>query len=47
MAFSVNKCGRVEMLIVFFIGFNEFFSGFANIGHNDTANLILLWIIPK
>lgn len=29
------------------IGLNEFFSGFANIGHNDAATLIVLWIIPK
>lgn len=28
-------------------GFNELFSGFGNIGHNDLASLIPLWIIPK
>ncbi|KAJ5764155.1 hypothetical protein N7533_002836 [Penicillium manginii] len=27
--------------------FNEFFSGFDNIGHNDAATLIFLWIIPN
>lgn len=26
---------------------NEVFSGFANIGHNDTLTLIFLWIIPN
>ncbi|KAJ5911521.1 uncharacterized protein N7473_000824 [Penicillium subrubescens] len=26
---------------------NEFFSGFDNIGHNDAASLIFLWIIPN
>ncbi|KAJ5364158.1 uncharacterized protein N7496_009871 [Penicillium cataractarum] len=26
---------------------NEFFSGFENIGHNDAATLIILWIIPN
>ncbi|EHY54566.1 hypothetical protein HRR83_004313 [Exophiala dermatitidis] len=26
---------------------NEYFSGFANIGHNTLGNLILLWIIPN
>lgn len=26
---------------------NEYFSGFANIGHNDVYNLVVLWIIPK
>ncbi|OAP57477.1 hypothetical protein AYL99_08215 [Fonsecaea erecta] len=26
---------------------NEYFSGFANIGHNSLYNLVLLWIIPN
>lgn len=26
---------------------NEYFSGFENVGHNDTGSLILLWIIPN
>lgn len=28
-------------------GLNEYFSGFANIGHNNAYDLILLWIIPN
>jgi hypothetical protein len=28
-------------------GFNEYFSGFENVGHNTLPDLILLWIIPK
>ncbi|KAK4943578.1 hypothetical protein LTR10_016872 [Elasticomyces elasticus] len=27
--------------------FNEYFGGFANIGHNTPWNLVLLWIIPN
>jgi hypothetical protein len=34
-------------LVLTLIGLNEFFSGFDNIGHNDAASLIFLWIIPK
>jgi phosphatidylglycerophosphate synthase len=30
-----------------FSGLNEYFSGFANIGHNSAHNLIFLWIIPN
>ena len=26
---------------------NEYFSGFANVGHNSAWNLIWLWIIPN
>ncbi|KAJ9609163.1 hypothetical protein H2200_006935 [Cladophialophora chaetospira] len=26
---------------------NEYFSGFANIGHNSAYNLVFLWIIPN
>ncbi|GES60813.1 C6 transcription factor [Aspergillus terreus] len=26
---------------------NEFFSGFANIGHNDALTLVFLWIVPN
>ncbi|EFX02034.1 hypothetical protein CMQ_2083 [Grosmannia clavigera kw1407] len=26
---------------------NEYFSGFANIGHNDIVSLVFLWIIPN
>lgn len=29
------------------LGLNEYFSGFANIGHNDPVNLLFLWVIPK
>lgn len=29
------------------VGLNEFFSGFANIGHNDALTLVFLWIVPK
>jgi hypothetical protein len=29
------------------LGLNEYFSGFANIGHNSAFNLVLLWIIPN
>lgn len=28
-------------------GFNEYYSGFENIGHNTLPDLVLLWIIPK
>lgn len=28
-------------------GANEYFSGFANIGHNPAMDLLFLWIIPK
>jgi len=28
-------------------GLNEYFSGFANIGHNTPFNLFLLWIVPN
>jgi hypothetical protein len=36
-----------EFLVLTFVGLNELFSGFDNIGHNSPASLILLWIIPK
>ncbi|EXJ85575.1 hypothetical protein A1O1_05940 [Capronia coronata CBS 617.96] len=26
---------------------NEYFSGFANIGHNTLSNLLLLWVVPN
>jgi hypothetical protein len=29
------------------IGLNEYFGGFANIGHNTPYRLIVLWIIPN
>jgi hypothetical protein len=28
-------------------GLNEYYSGFANIGHNSAFNLILLWMLPN
>lgn len=28
-------------------GLNEYFSGFAHIGHNDFMSLVFLWLIPK
>lgn len=28
-------------------GLNEYYSGFENIGHNDTLSLVFLWIVPK
>lgn len=34
------------MLIVT-TGLNEYFSSFANVGHNDWSRLVLLWIIPN
>ena len=30
-----------------FQGLNEYFSGFASIGHNSLYNLIVIWIIPN
>lgn len=30
-----------------YLGLNEYYSDFANIGHNDLYSLIVLWIIPK
>jgi hypothetical protein len=28
-------------------GLNEYYSSYANVGHNDLASLIVLWIIPN
>lgn len=36
-----------SMYMLIFSGLNEYYSGFANIGHNDLLTLIPLWIIPK
>lgn len=40
-------CGGLIANAAAFIGLNEYFSGFDNIGHNSREDLILLWIIPK
>lgn len=29
------------------LGLHEYFSGFANIGHNDPMTLLIYWIIPN
>ncbi len=29
------------------LGLNEYFSGFANVGHNTLSQLVLLWIVPN
>lgn len=31
----------------FFQGLNEYYSGFAHLGHNDAWTLFFLWVIPK
>jgi hypothetical protein len=33
--------------LISIIGLNEYFSSYANVGHNDWSRLILLWIIPN
>ena len=30
-----------------FLGLNEYFSDFANIGHNSAFNLFWLWVLPN
>ncbi len=35
------------MLIDIHPGLNEYYSGFANIGHNDFFTLVAFWIIPN
>ena len=31
----------------YYLGANEYYSGFRHVGHNTASDLILLWIIPK
>lgn len=38
---------RIETDRLLQIGLNEYFGGFANIGHNTPYRLIMLWIIPN
>lgn len=41
--FSVMKIKLLTQIS----GLNEYYSGFENIGHNDTLSLVFLWIVPK
>ena len=34
-------------LVLMILGMNEYYSGFAHIGHNSFQDLLFLWIIPK
>jgi hypothetical protein len=43
-----GKVSRITLKHVLTLsGLNEYYSSFANIGHNDLLTLIPLWIIPK
>lgn len=42
-----NEICLVRRTKLTYVGLNEFFSGFDNIGHNDALTLIVLWILPK